>query len=662
MRYARLTPPSLAMIEHPLSPAGISRGSAALLPWTVTSEELVLPSSTGSSGPAPPPPPLSLNERVSAPLIFIHQALVFASALDAGRLRQALASALALFPTLACRAAKDEVCAGGGRRFTLLRCLLLLHCFFLLRCFRTRSPPHPHRACRPCAHTARRPRPRARPQGGEWALCQPGAGALLTLGSSSAATRRAAPCPPLPPAAPLAALGEELFGHLPGLPADGAGAPALPLTHLALVSTLDGGCVLGLRVSHLVADFGTLRGFLHHLAREYSGTPLAPADRPVMGQPLMAALCAAPPPPGARLHNYLPAPPTFGEALAALAAQPPLQGLTLHVPPARLAALRAQAAAEAAGEAGAAGAAGEEGCVSTNAALMAWLWRTLAALPCRRGAVVSFFQALDVRRRLPEAALAACGASSDAPPRWVYGNLAASALTPALDVASMTLGSGAMELRRAVARRARGRHGRRRRGMGPARLPRMAHGAAVASDSSAGAPRPTHAQPLASARPTPLPLLPACRDAAHLPADMALLAAGSGAPGSAPAATSPPMLRGVLEIITQRAAGRPTLIMTSQVAPSIYCVGGRAAGGWKGKPRCERGLRAAALAALHRRLAPPCLAPTSPNPLALSPNSLRPSPPRCLHTNCRSWCWTTRRMLASAASCRWGRPARLAWW
>lgn len=159
-------------------------------------------------------------------------------------------------------------------------------------------------------------------------------------------------------------------------------------------------------MSHMVADFGTLRGLLHHLAREYSGRPLAADNVPAPAAPLVAALGAVPPPPGARLSNYLHMPPSIGEQFAALAAAAPLQGLTLHVSPARRAALKAAAAAEAAS---AAEAGEEETWVSTNDALVAWLWRTLAALPCRGGAVVPFMQALDMRRRLPEAALLAAG-------------------------------------------------------------------------------------------------------------------------------------------------------------------------------------------------------------------------------------------------------------
>ena len=357
-------------------------------------------------------------------------------------------------------------------------------------------------------------------------LCQPGAGAALTLGTSTATLHSLAPRP-LPPIAPMADLGAELFGHLAGLPADGAAAAAVPLVQVALVALAgdgSGGCVLGLRVSHLAADFGTLRALLHQLARVYNRQPLAPADVPAPAAPLVAAL-AVPPPLGARPHNYLPFPSNIGEQLAAFRKLPPLQGLVLHVPPARLAKLKARAAADlaAAAAAGAAGAgtqaargggaaetsAGQDSgeaeqlWLSTNDALMAWLWRTLAGLPCRCGAVVAFnqvcapselpspaaaaavstalcllhqpmarattcgllsssaspfaplllppWQGLDMRRRLPAAAVAACHPDG-VTPRWLYGNLATSAYTPPLDAPALPLGEVALELRRTVAR------------------------------------------------------------------------------------------------------------------------------------------------------------------------------------------------------------------
>lgn len=241
---------------------------------------------------------------------------------------------------------------------------------------------------------------------------------MLTLGASTATLQSLVP-QPLPPIAPMADLGSELFGHLDGLPGDGAAAAKVPLTQVALValgrsgsSSGDSGCVLGLRVSHMVGDYGTLRALLHQLARAYNRQPLSPADVPASAAPLVAAL-AVPPPPGARQHNYLPFPPDIGEQLAAITALPPLQGLVLHVPAARLAELKAHAAADhaaaAAAAAGIGSAAAESGgvaadvdaatangmgelWVSTHDALMAWWWRTVAALPCRRGAVVAFNQ------------------------------------------------------------------------------------------------------------------------------------------------------------------------------------------------------------------------------------------------------------------------------
>ena len=300
-------------------------------------------------------------------------------------------------------------------------------------------------------------------QDGEWVLCQPGAGAVLTSGTSSASLKNLV-LRPLPPVAPLANLGGQLFGHLPDLPPDGAAAAAVPLLQVACVALEGGGGggVLGLRLSHMIGDFGTLRALLHHLARAYSGRPLAPADLPVPAAALVEALASVPPPPGAQPWNYVPLLPRIGEMFGPLLAAPPLQGLVLHVPPARLAALKAaassEAAAAAAAEAAAAGTDGGGGggdapqpaWVSTNNALTAWLWRTLATLPCHRGEVSAFYQALGMRGRLPAAAYA--GSQAPKPPRWIYGNLAGSAYTPEMDVAEMPLGAVALALRRTIHR------------------------------------------------------------------------------------------------------------------------------------------------------------------------------------------------------------------
>ena len=287
-------------------------------------------------------------------------------------------------------------------------------------------------------------------------MAAPGAGALLTLGTSAAALQRLAPLP-LPPLAPQADLGGELFGHLPPtLPAsDPAAAAATPLLQVALVSLASGGAVLGLRVSHMVADFGTVRAVLHHLARAYSGRSPTDADVPAPAAPAIAALAAAslPLPAGFEPWNYRPLPPVVSTQFAALAAKPPLQALTLHVSAARLAALKEQAMAElaAAGSTADAAGDGQQGTcagawVSSNDALMAWLWKALAALPCRRGAVTPFNLALDMRSRmqLPTA--------HPTLPRWVYGNLATSAFCPELDAAALPLGQVALALRQTVVR------------------------------------------------------------------------------------------------------------------------------------------------------------------------------------------------------------------
>lgn len=94
--------------------AGQQCGSS-LLPWVAMSNETVKPAaadgnaSNATATAAAPPPPLSLVDRCAAPAVFIHQALVFARPLDATKLRAALEESLQLFPTLACRAAQDEV-------------------------------------------------------------------------------------------------------------------------------------------------------------------------------------------------------------------------------------------------------------------------------------------------------------------------------------------------------------------------------------------------------------------------------------------------------------------------------------------------------------------------------------------------------------------------
>lgn len=299
-------------------------------------------------------------------------------------------------------------------------------------------------------------------------LIQPGVGAVLTIGTSTASLASLAPQPP-PLLAPLANLGSQLFGHLPDHLADDTSAAALPLLEVALVA-VQGGCILGLRVCHLVADFATVQGLLHHLARAYSGRPLTAMEVPVPATLLVDALEQLPPPPGVMQPcNYVPMPANIGEQLGALAAAPTLQGLRLHLPPARLAALKATAMTEAAAAAAAEAAGGEEdpgqqpAWVSTHDALIAWLWRMLASLPCHRGDVTAFSQPMDMRGRLAALAAEAYHSSGTGsgqggqPPRWVYGNFAAGTLTPELDVAAMCLGEVALALRRTLVRWGLGR-------------------------------------------------------------------------------------------------------------------------------------------------------------------------------------------------------------
>lgn len=94
----------------------------SLLPWTVTSEEGVLPAAAGAAAgvdgagaTTSPPLELSIVDRIAAPGAFMHQCLVFEQPLEAARLRAALARVLTLMPTLACRATQDAVRCVRGR-------------------------------------------------------------------------------------------------------------------------------------------------------------------------------------------------------------------------------------------------------------------------------------------------------------------------------------------------------------------------------------------------------------------------------------------------------------------------------------------------------------------------------------------------------------------
>ena len=90
--------------------AGAARGSPGLLPWIVTEEAMIKPAALPPAAVTrpPPQPALSVVDRTSA-VIFVHQILMFDWSLVATKLAGALGEALALFPTLGCRATRDMV-------------------------------------------------------------------------------------------------------------------------------------------------------------------------------------------------------------------------------------------------------------------------------------------------------------------------------------------------------------------------------------------------------------------------------------------------------------------------------------------------------------------------------------------------------------------------
>lgn len=109
---------------------GQTRGSSTLLPWTVTEETVIKPAAA-ALGPdiaayPPPQPALSVIDRTSA-VLFVHQSLMFECCLDANKLADALGQALALFPTLGCRATKDTVCLEGMTGPAIWNCSPNLH-------------------------------------------------------------------------------------------------------------------------------------------------------------------------------------------------------------------------------------------------------------------------------------------------------------------------------------------------------------------------------------------------------------------------------------------------------------------------------------------------------------------------------------------------------
>jgi hypothetical protein len=389
--------------------AGGAAPAAAQQParWRVEATALV-----GAAAAPAAPPPLSIVDRVAAPRAFMAVALAFAAPLDASRLRAGVERVLQLMPELACRAAAAAVrtCrrgrwsgAGTARRGPTLQSCAAPPSVWR-RSWRGRTAPNP--TPRPSPHPKPLPPPQApcphpapppTPAQGDWRLVTPPeaptAGALLLFGASDAAlTEVAYPSvpapgsdaggqpPPPPPRVPYADLGPALFPGLPdALPAAPASASAaVPLFAVAHYRLAGGGGVLGVRLSHMIGDFGTAAAALRHLAAGYSGAPAPPpAAAPAPGAGPVAALAAAarPLPAGFAPFNYLrPDPAAWAAACGDVFTRPAPRGVVYHVPPPRLAALKAEATADVAAlraGAGAAAAAWPEAAAAAAAAAAA---------------------------------------------------------------------------------------------------------------------------------------------------------------------------------------------------------------------------------------------------------------------------------------------------
>jgi len=237
----------------------------------------------------------------------------------------------------------------------------------------------------------------------------------------------------------------------------------------------DGGYLLGVLLSHMIADFATLAAVIRHLAAAYSGCP-PPAPAPLPAEPMLRAVAASVPPlpPGFAPYHYALQPPPAELAVfwAAVMSKPPGIGTVFHVPPERLAQLKARAmedlrarahaeASSGGAAAAAAGSGGEESggggggsapWVSTHDAFIAHVWMTLANLPAWRVQNPNAMTvALDMRGRIaPEQ----CGCSEEEQ-GGMYGNCAMTALVPEMDVkegSGRALGDVALEVRKSFAR------------------------------------------------------------------------------------------------------------------------------------------------------------------------------------------------------------------
>ncbi|KAF6265152.1 hypothetical protein COO60DRAFT_1117786 [Scenedesmus sp. NREL 46B-D3] len=199
------------------------------------------PCSDDGAATSHPQPPLSVLDALAAPTVFMQQALVFPKAIGAADLASALQLVLADFPALGYRLSQDQ---------------------------------HGRLCLRPPAHQAVAGITLL--QGTSPSTLQQ----LLQHGNGISSRRFADPTPPehtpqqQQQQQQLVALPElpaALFGHLPGalLPAylDDA---ELALVHVALVQLPGGGCVLGLRMSHLLGDWSSARLLLCSIAAAYS--------------------------------------------------------------------------------------------------------------------------------------------------------------------------------------------------------------------------------------------------------------------------------------------------------------------------------------------------------------------------------------------------------
>jgi hypothetical protein len=340
--------------------------------------------------------------------------------------------------------------------------------------------------------SAQTPKP-PKQQAGEWRLAVPPeiptAGAILSLGHSTLSLADVTGPLPSPARRHYVDYGLQIFNHLAdSMPKDNRKAAEVPLlyvSHYTLGSSSgssggsSGGSLLGIRISHMVADFGTVAAVIYHLAHAYStggssggssaDTVNLPLPVPRPAGPAVAALAAAnlPPPAGSRVFNYVPASPEWwAEVGIPVLTRPLPKGLVYHVTPDRLAALKQRAHDELAalkeqggddaGSSGGGGGSSGSSWVSTHDALIAHVWIAINSIPSRRGSnPTPLTLGLDMRRRMDPAA---CGVSLE-DQGALYGNLATTLLVPAVDVARggpgggpMGVGAVARELRRALPR------------------------------------------------------------------------------------------------------------------------------------------------------------------------------------------------------------------